>query len=307
VCRVHDLLRRAAALDTPVLIVGDRGTDAGSVARELHARSRPPSAPWVVVACAAGDTAVLDRALFGPQPAHASTDLESVATDSRIAAARGGTLFLQDVPELPAAIQARLARVVRDGEVRLDGDAVPTTVRFVCSASRGIDADVREHRLRADLFRRLAALRIELPALGERPEDIPVIAARLLEEACAAAGSPPRSFTQAALAVLAVLPWPGNLADLRAVVDQLVATTGEATIQVEQVLPLVQIGRTPAASQPAVSLREARLRFERDYISAVLRRHGWRMAEAAQTLGIQRPNLYRKARALGIPVTRVTD
>ena len=110
------------------------------------------------------------------------TDLEPIARDSRIAAARGGTLFLQDVTELPAAIQARLARIARDGEVLLDGEPVATDVRLVASASPAVDADVHAHRLRADLFRRLAAVRIDLPPLRERQEDVPVIAARVLEE-----------------------------------------------------------------------------------------------------------------------------
>jgi two-component system response regulator HydG len=304
--RVQELLRRAAAVEGGALIVGDRGTDTTGVARELHARSRPATAPWVAVTCGPGDGAMLERALFGVQPAHPPTDLESAASDSRIAAARGGTLFLQDVLELPAAIQSRLARIARDGEMRIDGDAVAIRIRFVASALPTIDSDVHEHRFRADLYRRLAVSRIDLPSLRDRSDDIPLLAARLLEEAAAAAGVA-RSFTQAALAVLAVLPWPGNLAELRAVTERLVATTTEEVIQVEQVLPLVRIDRAPAAFFPAGSLREARLRFEREYIAAVLQRHGWRMAEAAQTLGIQRPNLYRKARQLGIPVTRVSD
>jgi DNA-binding NtrC family response regulator len=304
--RAQELVRRAAALDTGVLLVAERGADVGSVARELHARSRPPASPCVAVECGSADAAALERLLFGAAVGHAPTDLESVSADSRVAAARGGTLFLHDVSDLPAAIQARLARIARDGEVRIDREPAPTNLRFVASAAPSIDADIRDHRFRADLYRRLAASRVDLPPLRERAEDIAPLAERLLEELSAAAGTT-RSFTQAALAVLSALSWPGNLAELRMVVERIVALPTDSTIQVEQVLPALQLDRSMTVFAPAGSLRQARLRFERDYIAAVLQHHGWKVAEAAQTLGIQRPNLYRKARQLGIPVTRMSD
>jgi DNA-binding NtrC family response regulator len=307
ITRVQELVRRAAVLDSGVLIVGERGADAESVARELHARSRSAAAPWMAVECGEGDAARLDRLLFGRTTEYAPTDLESIAPDSRLAAARGGTLFLHDVAELPAALQTRLARIARDGEVRIDGVAVPAELRFVASATPAIDGDVRENRFRPELFRRLVTSRIDLPPLRERPDDVPVLAGRLLEDASAANGGAARSFTHAALALLAALSWPGNLAELRAVVERAAADTADTTIQVEQVLPALKLDRALTPFTPAGNLKEARLRFEREYIAAVLQHHGWRMADAAQTLGIQRPNLYRKARQLGIPVARISD
>jgi DNA-binding NtrC family response regulator len=305
--RVQEIVRRSASLESGVLIVGERGADAESVARDLHARSRPAAASWIAVECGAGDAAHLEPALFGTPSGLVPTDLESVSADSRIAAARGGMLFLQDVEELPAAAQARLARVARDGEVRIDGEIVATRFRLAASASPSIDGDVRESRFRADLFRRLAVSRIDLPPLRDRLEDVPALSTRLLEDLSAAAGLPPRRFTQAALALLTALSWPGNVAELRKVVERVMADTGEQVIPIERLLPALQLDRASTAFVPAGSLRDARLRFERDYIAAVLLHHGWRMADAAQTLGIQRPNLYRKARQLGIPLTRVTD
>ena len=310
ITRVQELVRRAAVLDTAVLIIAERGSDAESVARELHARSRAGAAPWVLLECAGGDAASLERTIFGRAPDFAPTDLESVAPDSQLAAARGGTLFLQDVGELPASAQARLARIARDGEVRIDGAPVANDVRFVASAQPTMDAEVRENRFRTDLYRRLAASRIDLPALRDRPDDVPALAERLLEGVVAAGGSTNSgtlSFTQAALALLAALNWPGNLAELRAVVERAAAERGEGMIQVEHVLPALKLERVQAPFTPSGNLREARLKFERDYIAAVLQHHGWRMAEAANTLGIQRPNLYRKARQLGIPVARLSE
>jgi DNA-binding NtrC family response regulator len=304
IARVQELLRRAAALDSGVLLIVRRGSDADGLARDIHGRSARASAPFVKVACSA---AGVEQALFGEPGGHAPPDLENVSPEGRIAAARGGTLFLDEVTELPAAVQSRLARLARDGEARVDGEVTALATRLVVSAAPGIDADVREHRFRADLYRRVSASRIELPPLSERLEDVPALAERLLEEFCVERNAPSRTFTQAALALLGAMTWPGNLAELRETIDRAAAATDEDAIQVEHLLPTLQLNRAPASFEPSGTLREARLRFEHDYIAAVLQHHGWRMTDAAQTLGIQRPNLYRKARQLGIPVTRNSD
>jgi two-component system response regulator HydG len=314
ISRVQELLRRAAGSDGCTLITGEPGSSVESVARELHGRSRRSDTPFVLVDCGAADTAGLDRLLFGSEPAlspgssgrNEAADLEPVTRDSCVAAAIGGTLFLQDVSELPASTQARLARIARDGEVRIDGAAVATMCRLIASASPGLDAEVRAHRFRGDLYRRLSATRIDLPPLRDRAEDVPLLAQRLLND-CGKAGSPARSFTQTALALLGALTWPGNFAELRDAIERVAAETDVAVIQVEHVLPALRLLRAPAPFVPSGNLREARLRFEREYIAAVLQHHGWRMAEAAQTLGIQRPNLYRKARQLGIPLARLSE
>jgi DNA-binding NtrC family response regulator len=304
IARVQELLRRAAALDSSVLLIVRRGSDADSLARDIHGRSARASASFVKVACGA---AGVEQALFGEPGGHAPPDLETVSADGRIAAARGGTLFLDEVTELPAVVQSRLARLARDGEARVGGEVTALDTRLIVSAAPGIDADVREHRFRADLYRRVSATRIELPPLSERLEDVPALAECLLAEFCIERNTPSRTFTQAALALLGAMTWPGNLAELRETIDRAAAATDEDAIQVEHLVPTLQLNRAPASFEPSGTLREARLRFEHDYIAAVLQHHGWRMTDAAQTLGIQRPNLYRKARQLGIPVTRNSD
>jgi two-component system, NtrC family, nitrogen regulation response regulator NtrX len=307
ITRVQELIRRGAPLEGGALITAEPGAGVDAVARELHLRGRPSSSAYVAIDCAAGSPANVDRLLFGEPPPVAPTDLEAVAPDSCIAAARGGTLFLQNVTELRASAQAQLARIARDGEVRIGGAPIATAVRFVASASPEIDADVHAHRFRADLYRRLSTVRIDLPPLRDRPDDVPALALRLLEDRCAADGRPPRSFTQAALALVGALTWPGNLAELRDAVDRVVAEGRDGVIQIEHLLPALQLRRAPRAFQPSGNLRDARQRFERDYIASVLQHYDWRMAAAAQALGIQRPNLYRKARQLGIPLVRLSD
>jgi len=305
--RTQELVRRAATIDAGVLLTADAGVHAESVAQELHDRSRRAAGPFITIDCQAGDAARIDGLLFGSPEALAASDLEPVTADSRIAAARGGTLFLRDVADLPAACQAKLARIARDGEVRIDGVPLAMAWRLVASALPSVDAEVQANRLRADLYRRLSAVRIDLPPLRDRAEDVPTIAMRLLDEVCQAQSGRTRTLTSAALALVGALAWPGNVAELQRVLERVVAESDDEVIQVEHLLPALRLDARPAAFRPAPNLREARLRFERDYIAAVLQHHGWRMAEAAQTLGIQRPNLYRKARQLGIPLSRVSD
>ena len=124
---------------------------------------------------------------------------------------------------------------------------------------------------------------------------------------CADNGIAPRTFTPAALALLGAMSWPGNVAELREAVERAAAAATAEIIPVEALLPALRFDRTPPTFAPEGTLREARQRFEHDYIAAVLEHHGWRMADAAHTLGIQRPNLYRKARQLGIPLARTSD
>ena len=307
IARVQELIRRGASLDGGALITAEAGAGVEAVARELHLRGHPSTAPYVAVNCDAGDPASVDRLLFGQPRLESPTDLESVGADSCIAAARGGTLYLHNVTELRASAQAQLARIARDGEVRIDGAPVATALRFVASAPPGIDADVYAHRFRGDLYRRLSVVRIDLPPLRDRLGDVPALAVRLLDDTCAAEGRPARTFTPAALALFGALTWPGNLAELRTAVERVVADVVDDVIQIEHILPALQLHRAHAPFVQVGNLREARLRFERDYIASVLQHHDWRMAPAAQALGIQRPNLYRKARQLGIPLVRVSE
>jgi DNA-binding NtrC family response regulator len=307
--RVRELVRRAASSDGGVLLLAHRGADVESVARNLHTRSRRFLGGFELVACAAADAPGLDRVLFGVPPSNIPADLEWVSSDSRIAAACGGTLFLQDLTDMPASVQARIARVARDGEVRIDGAPAATDIRWIASAAPGIESDVQAGRLRGDLCRRFVA-RIDLPPLRDRSEDVPQLAARLLEDWCSAHRRASRTFTQPALALLSALSWPGNLSELHAVVDRVATRATLDVVQIEDVLPALRLDgldKTPARFVPSGNLRDARLRFEREYIASVLQYHGWRMAEAAEALGIQRPNLYRKVRQLGIPLAPASD
>jgi DNA-binding NtrC family response regulator len=297
VLRAIDSLNRAREQFEPVLIVAERGFSPERIARAIHGSH----GPFVRMDCGASNAEAVIRDLFGRPPGR-RTDLEVIEQGSLVAQARGGTLLLANIAELPVAAQLRLSRLLRDGEVRVGTVMMSLDVRVVAAAYPGLERDVAEHRFRPELLERLQQVRIDIPPLRERIGDLACLIDAVLQEACAAKGTP-RSLAPAALTALAALPWPGNLTELRDALDRLVDRASSGTIRQEDVLADLRPGASRRLYARLGSLREARLSFERDYIAAVLEDHGWRMSDAARTLGIQRANLYRKTRQLGI--TRV--
>jgi two-component system nitrogen regulation response regulator NtrX len=294
-------LGAVAPADRAVLIVGEPGLEHESVARALHEARGAGS--FVVVNCGASRPADLHARLFGGPEAAASRrrDLEVVTRDGALSTGTG-TIVLQDVVELPAAVQRRLTRVLRDGEMYAAQvrRAMPLHARIVATATPDIQDEVAAGRFRSDLYRRLSTRRIVLAPLRERPEDVPAIVHAIAEALAAERETPARVFTPAALTALAALPWRRNLAELRELVERLHALEPGAPARQEDVLKGLGFGVAAAPPLRFDSLRDARKRFEREYIAAVLARHAWRIAEAAATLGIERANLYRKIRQLGL-------
>jgi two-component system response regulator AtoC len=281
--------QRAAGDGSPVLIVAEPGLDGAAVARAIHDRSARCAGPFLAVECAAGGTALLGEQIFGTR-------------------AQGGTLMLANLQELPTPLQARLARVLRDGQIAADGVSTARTfdARVMASLSGSLDEAVQEGTLRRDVIARFAH-RIDLPPLRQRPADIPALIGCLVGESAMAAHLPLPTFTREALTLLAALPWRRNFEELREVLDLLVRAAVGGVVGLEEVLDHIPVERTASGHGHASSLREARLSFERQYIAKVLNRHRGRMEEAARSLGIQRTNLYRKARQLGIGLQRANQ
>ena len=280
----------------PVLLSAEPGCRPADVARALHASSRPGE-PFVVVDCASADPGDIERCLFGAAAAaRGSQDLETVGPDAAVVRAGDGTLYVDTIDELPASAQRRLARVLRDAEVRVGDARTPSAAgfRLVGATSKDLEAEAREGRFRSELLRRFG-IRLTVPPLRLRAPDMPVILQRLAREA----GRPDVVVTAPAVAVLAAMPWPGNIDELAGVFGRILDAT-DGTVRQEDVLGHLPIQGSFSRPDLTASLREARRRFERDYIAAVLERHQWRMSDAARTLGIERANLYRKTRQLGI-------
>ncbi|HYM24292.1 MAG TPA: sigma 54-interacting transcriptional regulator, partial [Vicinamibacterales bacterium] len=245
---VMTVIGRAAGMRAGVLIRGEEGTGRQIVARAIHAQQVVNGAGkggFVAVNCAAHDAEELDLELFG-SPGRAAGNgngsrserdasrsereplgergLERVSRGSRLFESLGGTLYLQNVADAPTRVQARLARLLRDREAVLaeTGDALNFDVRPMAGVDGGFDSAVQEGRVREDLYRRISVIRIDMPPLRNRREDIPALANYFLREICAALRVPPKTLSRPALSLIAALPWRGNAVELRTLLETVV-------------------------------------------------------------------------------------
>jgi len=297
----------ALADSSPALIVVEEGFDPAVIARALHTASRP-GAPFEILSPAQSDPPQVELALFGTRQRPRADGVEVLGAGGALLRAAGGTLFVDSVGDLPAMVQRRLARLLRDGEARAGGRTpAPLKARVVAAASPGIHADVQDGRVLGDLYRRLAVHELVVPPLRGRPSDFASLVPAVVAATSARRGRSAPSFTQSALTVLAALPWGRNMAELEGLIERILDAVPGNSVKQEDVLAQLSFDGAFARRAPAPSLREARQRFERDYIAAVLEHHQWRMSDAARALGIERANLYRKTRQLGISRARAAQ
>jgi DNA-binding NtrC family response regulator len=284
----------------PLLIVAEEGFDAGAIAQWIHTGSRP-GMPFVVVDPSHVEPGEIEIELFGSRPGNGTHAVEVLGSGAALLRAGRGTLFINGVGDLPAAVQRRLARLLRDGEAQSAGRTpAALQARVIASAHPAIQTEVSEGRVRADLYRRLAGQELVVPALRTRPGDFGALVPAIAEGISRRLDRAAPTFTQSALNVLAALPWRRNMQELEALLERVLRAAPDGRIKQEDVLSQLSFDGAFARPAPSASLREARLRFERDYIAAVLEHHHWRMSDAARALGIERANLYRKTRQLGI-------
>ena len=305
---------RAAAGTGGVLVTGEPGTGRGLVSRLLHDISGRPGG-FVEVAGGTLEPADADAVLFGRADARdranggaaaANGRLERIWPGSALHRAMDGTLCLRRIENLPERVQAKLARLLRDGECAIGAAPRPYThgIRMLAVAEPDVDQHVRDGRVRQDLHKRLSTSVITVPPLRERRADIPGLVTLFARQICEGASLPCKTFTTPADTLLQALPWWGNGRELQALVSAVVLQCTGETIGLDDVLGQLKLDDA-AARTAAVSanetLRAARMRFEREYISAVLAQHRGRIPDAAKSLGIQRTNLYRKLRSLRLP------
>jgi DNA-binding NtrC family response regulator len=303
-----DVLHAHAPDRVGTVMVGEAGTGRRMLAYLLHRLHHGADGhPFVEVNAERVSPPELERRLFGEAPERRSTDgsvdMERVSAHSAVAQARGGTLFFRNLEQAPNRIQARLARLFRDREVVILGSGnapVELDVRAIASLNGSTNAHGTNDHIRTDLYDYLSHARIEVPPLRSRREDIPLIAAHLVRIASARERVPAKSFSRSALALIAALPWPGNAIELGALIDVLVTSVPRDVIELDDVLERAALDGVTTRVDAGMTLREARARFERECISAVLVRHQGRVGEAAKALGIQRTNLYRKVRQLKV-------
>lgn len=304
---VMALISRAAAMRAGVLIRGEDGTGRQVAARAIH-QLRHELAAFVTMNCADYDVDELETVLFGAPTResgrdHASRGLERVSRVGRLYHALGGTLYLQNIAEAPTRVQARLAHLLRDREALLveTNHPIDFDVRPMAGVDPDFDVAVQEGRMRDDLYRRLSVIRLDMPPLRQRREDIPALANYFMRDICAALRIPPKTMSRSALSLIAALPWRGNASELRTLLEAVVNSLhGGRGIGLDDVLAHVRLDGGSVVPPSGGTLKQARARFEREYIATVLEQQRGRISEAAKVLGIQRTNLYRKMRSLRV-------
>jgi Nif-specific regulatory protein len=296
-------VERLARTDLPVLVLGESGTGKEVVARSVHHHSSRRRGPFVAINCAAIAETLLESELFG----HVKGAFTGADRDREgcFETANGGTLFLDEIGDLSAGGQAKLLRVLEEKTVYRVGSSrpIPINTRIVAATNRDLTDAIRAGRFREDLFYRLTIVTIALPPLRERREDVPILAEYYLEQFCQGAGRRPPRLSEEARARLVSHNWPGNIRELRNLMER-VALLGPND-QVEAAdLPLL-VRPIAADSEPAgpLPLTEATEFFQRQHIRRAIDQAGGNMTEAARRLKLYRSNLYRKMRMLGMNVS----
>ena len=295
---VYKQIARAADSVVPVLIVGESGTGKELVARALHRNSQRGARPFVAINCGAITETLLESELFG----HSRGAFTGAVADAKgiFEQAQGGTVFLDEIGETSPALQVKLLRVLQENEVRPVGASRPIKVdnRVVAATNRDLERAVAEQRFRADLYYRLSVIVIRLPALRERRDDIPLLIASFLKNACRRAGRQVE-LSSGALDLLLAYDWPGNVRQLENTVERIVLFSRGSVVGPDDVPTVLQnVHRdTPAGLfEDLPSLDE----LERRYFQHVLRAVGRNRTRAADILGIDRRTLYRMADRFGI-------
>jgi DNA-binding NtrC family response regulator len=299
--RLMAQLERVAASESRVCILGETGTGKELVARTIHERSQRSSGPFVTLNCAAVPAELIESELFGHEKG--SFTGASGRHIGKFEQADQGTIFLDEIGDMPLHMQAKLLRVLEEGEVeRIGGDKpIAVNVRVLVATHRDLEARVREEKFRQDLFHRIYVFPLVLPPLRERVEDIPALVEHFAAQVCSQNGWKPVPFSADARQALQSYAWPGNVRELRNIVERLMllATDGQVDLAtVQMAVPRTASG--PANAGGSGVLADRVQSFEREAIVAELKRSQNNVTLAAKTLGLERSHLYKKAEQLGI-------
>lgn len=294
--KLRDLIDRVADSDASVLITGESGTGKEVVARALHRQSRRSDNPFIAINCAAMPEALLESELFG-HARGAFTDARQ-AHSGLLVEAHGGTVFLDEIGDLPLGLQPNLLRALQERTVRPLGATaeIPIEVRFISATNLDIESAVEEKRFREDLFFRLNVVRLELPSLRERPADILLLAQHFMQRFAEAAGKQVTAISPAVAQRLLSYSWPGNVRELQNCMERGVALTRFSELGIDDLSERVRFHKSTdvvvAGSDPSELLRMEEV--ERRYILHVLEAVAGNKTAAARILGIERKTLYRK-------------
>jgi two-component system response regulator HydG len=301
------LLERAASLDITVLLTGETGTGKELAARAVHYQSERKTKRFVPVNCGALPSELVESELFG----HVRGAFTGAATTrpGLFEEAHGGTIFLDEIGELPLAIQVKLNRALQEKEIRRVGDTNPVAidVRVIAATHRDLKAEVQAGRFREDLFYRLHVFPVRVPALRERREDIPLLATHFLNKHARTSRREVSGFSNGAMRALTGYQWPGNVRELENAVERAVAIVSGKEIDLRDLpaeLKGAQVGAFPAEVLVKMPYREAmetaRDRLSREYLLALMREFEGNVTRASQHAGIERESLHRLMKRFGV-------
>jgi two-component system nitrogen regulation response regulator NtrX len=302
---------RVAASETRVCILGETGTGKELVARAIHEKSPRRENAFVTLNCAAVPAELIESELFG----HEKGAFTGAAAKhlGKFEQADGGTLFLDEIGDMPVAMQAKLLRVLEEGEVeRVGGDKpIRVNVRVLVATHRNLEDLVKQNAFRRDLFHRIYVFPLLLPALRERLEDFPVLIEHFARQVAAQNGWREKTFAEDAVDELRHYSWPGNLRELRNVIERLVLLAGDDPVagpEVRLVLPAPD-GAGGTSCSGTGTLAERTEHFEREVLLAEIHRQNFHMTNVARAMGLERSHLYKKCQQLGIdlPSIRKTE
>jgi two-component system, NtrC family, nitrogen regulation response regulator NtrX len=300
-------IERVAASETRVCIFGETGTGKELVARAIHEKSPRHENAFITLNCAAVPAELIESELFGHEKGAFTGAAGRHA--GKFEQAEGGTLFLDEIGDMPLTMQAKLLRVLEEGEVeRVGGDKpIKVDVRVIVATHRNLEELVKKNEFRRDLFHRVYVFPLMLPPLRERPEDFPALLAHFARQVAKQNGWKEKVFSADVVAELRRYSWPGNVRELRNIVERLVLLSSENTVSDDDVrlaLPAGDLAAGSATSGNAAAgqgtLEERTQVFEREVLLAEIRRHNFHMTNVARALGLERSHLYKKCQQLGI-------
>ncbi len=299
--RIYQLVEMASPTRCRVLISGESGTGKELIARAIHALSPRRDRPFVETNCAAIPAELIESEMFG----HVKGAFTGAASDriGKFEAATGGTLFLDEIGDMSLVTQAKLLRVLQEGVVTPVGSTEPrkVDVRILSATSKHLPEEIARGTFREDLYHRINVLTIAVPPLRARRDDIPELAEHFLRLASLENGVTPKRLSPRAVDVLMQLPWKGNVRELRNLMERVAILVPADSVGSQDLMEVLHMASGPDDPGGAMPLREARSRFERQYIVTRLHANRGNLGDTASELGIERTNLYRKMKQLGIP------
>jgi two-component system nitrogen regulation response regulator NtrX len=298
--RLFALLARLAKTDATTLITGETGTGKEMLARAIHALSPRRDRPFIELNCAAIPSELIESEMFG----HVKGAFTGAVGDrkGKFEAATTGTLFLDELGDMSLTTQAKLLRVLQEGVVTPVGSAEPrpVDVRIVSATSKNLQEEIARGTFREDLYHRINVLTVAVPPLRNRRDDIPELAEHFLRLASVENDLKPKRLSPRAVDLLVQMPWQGNVRELRNLMERLVVLVAKDVVGQQEVMDVLQMPGLRAEETNPLPLRQARARFERQYILYRLTANRGNLGNTARELGIERTNLYRKMKQLGI-------